>query len=404
MVKQFKFLFFSLVGILGGIHLALIFFQDVHLFHVVWSSLLLLITIFLFRLILPFNKSPLLKVVGNPKKRDDLDSLSFLKDELQVPLLLIGHEENILFVSKGLKDILQFNPVSMEDFKRFPKFWSLLNQSIALENGASFQWERLPQVYDVQLVPLHKENDFKGLMVTIQDITDTHKLDQIHSEFLSNLSHELKTPLAAILGASDILNNPERKLTVKERTMFTQMIKSESNRMQRLMDEMSHLTFLDQKPLLSLIKSEFSLYTLMEEVMQSQQLEMEKKQLTLTIDPSCNRSIFLDRDKAFQIFSNLLSNAIRYTEKGGISIRAETIKNFTVIYFSDSGVGIEPQNISRVFNRFFRTDFARNRVSGGAGLGLAITRAIVEAHAGKIEVDSQLGQGTTFTLTFPNVR
>jgi two-component system phosphate regulon sensor histidine kinase PhoR len=112
----------------------------------------------------------------------------------------------------------------------------------------------------------------------------------------------------------------------------------------------------------------------------------------------------LDRDKTFQIFSNLLSNAIRYTEKGGVMIRAETIKKFTVVIFSDTGVGIEPQNISRIFNRFFRTDFARNRVSGGAGLGLAITRAIVEAHAGKIEVKSQIGQGTTFTLTFPNLR
>jgi signal transduction histidine kinase len=404
MVNQSKVLFFSFSIVLIGIHVSILFFGEFNVGYLVWSTLLLLITLGILFLKLPLKKSPLLKATLLPKRDNDFDILTFLKHDLQVPLLLVGADETILFVSKGFIDVLQFNPRSIEDFKGFPKLWSVLNQSIALENGANFQWERLPQVYDVQLIPLLKDHVFKGLMITIQDITDTHKLDQVHSEFLSNLSHELKTPLAAILGASDILNNQERKLTIKERTMFTQMIKSESNRMQRLMGEMSQLTLLDQKPLVSLIKSEFNLFSLMEEVMQSQHIEMDKKQLNFTIDPSCNRLVFLDRDKAFQIFSNLLSNAIRYTEKGGVMIRAETIKKFTVIFFSDTGVGIEPQNVSRIFNRFFRTDFARNRVSGGAGLGLAITRAIVEAHAGKIEVESQLGQGTTFTLSFPNIR
>jgi signal transduction histidine kinase len=404
MLNQSKKLFFLLLALLTGIHLIFLIIGEFNISFAVWSTLLLLISVLLLLINLRSKNFNSPKEIRQANNNSQVDILSFFKSDFQVPLLILGPEEDILFASKGLKDILQFNPTSIEDFKGFPKLWSVLNQSIALENGTSFQWERLPQVYDVQVLPLRESNAFKGLMITIQDITDTHKLDQIHSEFLSNLSHELKTPLAAILGASEILNSEDRKLTTKDRIVFTQMIKSESNRMQRLMDEMSHLTLLDQKSLMSLIKSEFDLYSLLEEVFQSQQIEMEKKQLKFTVDPSCKRSVFLDRDKTFQIFSNLLSNAIRYTEKGGVMIRAETIKKFTVVIFSDTGVGIEPQNISRIFNRFFRTDFARNRVSGGAGLGLAITRAIVEAHAGKIEVKSQIGQGTTFTLTFPNLR
>lgn len=404
MVNQSKAIRFLLIVFLIGIHLSLLFFDSLNFIQTIWSSALLTIISVAIYYNYPSKRPILFNITENLARKNDLDILTTLHTHLHIPLLILGLEEEILFFSKGFEDVLKFKPNSIKDFKIFPKLWSAINQSIALENGANFQWERLPQVYDVQIVPLHVSNSFKGLMVAIHDITDTHKLDQVHSEFLSNLSHELKTPLAAILGASDILNNQNRKLAIKDRMMFTQIIKSESNRMQRLMDEMSHLTLLDQKTSLSLIKSEFNLHQLLEEVFQSQQIEIERKHLSFNIDSSANLSVFLDRDKAFQIFSNLLSNAIRYTEKGGINIRCETIKKFTVVYFSDTGVGIEPENISRIFNRFFRTDFARNRVSGGAGLGLAITRAIVEAHLGKIEVDSQFGQGTTFIITLPNLR
>ena len=98
-----------------------------------------------------------------------------------------------------------------------------------------------------------------------------------------------------------------------------------------------------------------------------------------------------------------MSNAIRYTEKGNISIITELKNQNLIIYFSDTGQGIEPQNLDRIFDRFYRTDSARTRVGGGTGLGLAITRAIVQAHQGTIEVASKLGKGTTFTITIPHL-
>jgi signal transduction histidine kinase len=259
-------------------------------------------------------------------------------------------------------------------------------------------------VYQTRIQPLHIDQTFFGLFISIHDITSTNKLDQLQTEFLGDLSHELKTPLAAIIGASEILNQTERKLTPKERTMFTEIIKKESNRMQRLMDELSHLTLLDNKLFSTLIKSEFVLYDLLVEVIEIHTLELEKKKLTVSLDESCKTIVFLDRDKAFQIFSNLLSNAIRYTDVGGVTFRSDVVQKHTIIYVSDTGAGIEPQNMTRVFNRFYRTDFARNRVQGGSGLGLAITRAIIEAHDGKIDVQSAIGKGTTFSLTLPNIR
>jgi signal transduction histidine kinase len=96
-----------------------------------------------------------------------------------------------------------------------------------------------------------------------------------------------------------------------------------------------------------------------------------------------------------------MSNAIRYTDQGHIQVSSEVKNQTLIIYFTDTGRGIEPKSLARIFDRFYRTDAARTRVSGGSGLGLAITRAIVQAHQGTIEVASQLGKGTTFTLTIP---
>lgn len=322
----------------------------------------------------------------------------------EYPMLVITSNGQVLMQSKGTQAVFDRVISKLEDVKKYSTFWSLTNQSLALENGATFEWENQGKVYQTRIQPLFFHQTFFGLFITIQDITSTNKLDQLQTEFLGDLSHELKTPLAAIIGASDILNQTERKLTQKERLMFTEIIKKESNRMQRLMDELNHLSLLDNKLFSTLIKSEFLLHDLLQEVIEVYTLELEKKKLKVVVEDTCKTIVFLDRDKAFQIFSNLLSNAIRYTEQGGITMRCDILQKHTIIHVTDTGAGIEPQNMARVFNRFYRTDFARNRVQGGSGLGLAITRAIIEAHQGKIDVQSVLGKGTTFSITLPNVR
>ena len=341
------------------------------------------------------------------KNSNDIQTTFLLKSLIELndlPLLVMTSDGKVLLRSKGIQGVFDHVIEKLEDLKQYSTFWSVTNQSLALENGATFDWENKGKVYQTRIQPLHFHQTFFGLFITIDDITSTFKLDQLQTEFLGDLSHELKTPLAAIIGASYILNQTERKLTPKERIMFTEIIKKESNRMQRLMDELNHLSLLDNKLFSTLIKSEFLLHDLLQEVVDVHTLELEKKKLKVVVDETCKTVVFLDRDKAFQIFSNLLSNAIRYTDQGGITVRCDIVQKHTIIHLTDTGVGIEPQNMARVFNRFYRTDFARNRVQGGSGLGLAITRAIIEAHHGKIDVQSVLGKGTTFSITLPNIR
>lgn len=293
---------------------------------------------------------------------------------------------------------------TLDALKPYPTLWGSLQQSLAIETGATFEWDFEKKRIQSRIIPLEFESTFFGVLVISVEITQQHNLDQIQTEFLADISHELKTPLAAIMGATDILNRPGAKLSPRERQSFLEIIEKESARMQRLMDELTNLSTLDNQLFSTLIKSEFYFDALLHDVLQVHQTSIQEKGLAVEVDPSCHKILFLDRDKAFQIFSNLLSNAVRYTSQGGVKIQAHVVDKYTIITFSDSGAGIEPQNLPRIFDRFYRTDFARNRVEGGSGLGLAITRAIIEAHKGTIEVKSELGQGTTFILSLPNVR
>ena len=351
-----------------------------------------------------------------PNKKIEMHSTPMYSHHVQDSFViqkLIDHIDRAFFVllpsgnvmiSSALQESL-FGRVwnNLEDIQSFPTLWGSLQQSLAIETGATIEWDFDKKRIQSRIIPLQFESTFFGLFVLSIDITHQHNLDQIQTEFLADISHELKTPLAAIIGATDILNRPNTKLSPKDRQSFLDIIDKESSRMQRLIDELTNLSRLDNKLFSSLIKSEFWFDSLLEDVIQVHTPTLNDKGLSVSVHSSCHTLVFLDRDKAFQIFSNLLSNAIRYTHRGGIYVSCDIVNKFTVITFKDSGAGIEPQNLSRIFDRFYRTDFARNRVEGGSGLGLAITRAIIEAHKGTIEVKSVLGEGTTFVISLPNL-
>lgn len=373
----------------------------------IWILLNLFLLIYLFPKIL---KLPKITIEANsliaPNKSDKINLLSKIFQQLDQYILIIQSDGVISEFTQPWMELFSIEEnasITMKALRLAPKLWSTINQGLATEKGAQFQWELSNQTFQSSLTPLFLDQTFYGVMVTAIDITKISQLEQIQSDFLADISHEIKTPLAAILGASEILNQSTRKLTTEETKEFQTMIASESSRLQRLIHELTDLSKIGTHGFQTLIKTKFSILDLLTEVKQVHQLELDKKALQFKIKIPKELNIFVDRDKFFLIFSNLLSNAIRYTDKGAIQVSSE-IKNQTLIlYFADTGRGIEPKNLARIFDRFYRTDAARTRVSGGSGLGLAITRGIVQAHQGTIEVSSQLGKGTTFTLTIPHL-
>jgi len=373
----------------------------------IWILFNLFLLIYLFPKVL---KLPKITLEANsliaPNNSDKINLLSKIFQQLDQYILIIQSDGVISEFTQPWLELFSIEKntsVTMKELRLAPKLWSTINQGLATEKGAQFQWELSNQTFQSSLTPLFLDQTFYGVMVTAIDITKISQLEQIQSDFLADISHEIKTPLAAILGASEILNQSTRKLTTEETKEFQTMIASESSRLQRLIHELTDLSKIGTHGFQTLIKTKFSILDLLTEVKQVHQLELDKKALQFKIKIPKELNIFVDRDKFFLIFSNLLSNAIRYTDKGSIQVSSE-IKNQTLIlYFADTGRGIEPKNLARIFDRFYRTDAARTRVSGGSGLGLAITRAIIQAHQGTIEVSSQLGKGTTFTLTIPNL-
>ena len=369
------------------------------------------ILLHLFFLIYFFPKVLKLPKIGLPKVDNPItqlmDQSTLIKTIFQSldPYILIiqADGEIIQFTPPWLKVFSQATNLTLNQLRSSPKLWSTINQGLATEKGAQFQWEIEQRFFQSTMTPLVYQQQFIGLMVTAFDITKVTQLERIQSDFLADISHEIKTPLSAILGASEILTQTDRKLTAKETKEFQSMIASETTRLKRLINGLTDLSRIGTHGFQTLIKTSFSLLQLMLEVKKVYQLELEAKKITLHLHIPESQQIFVDRDKFFLIFSNLLSNAIRYTDQGSITCEIEVKKQSLIIYFSDTGRGIEPQNLERIFDRFYRTDAARNRESGGTGLGLAITRAIVQAHQGTIEVTSKLGKGTTFTLTIPHL-
>lgn len=373
----------------------------------IWIGIHLFILLYLFPKVL---KIPSIQFPNQVNRQVDVtikpDLLSSIFSLLDQYVMVINPEGKILHVSKPFVDIFleEGRPqLTLNELRSAPKLWSAINQGLGTEKGSQGQWEISTRIFQSSITPIVIHNEFGGLLITAFDITKVSQLEQIQSDFLADISHEIKTPVAAILGASEILQQGQRKLTAKETKEFQAMIASESARLQRLIHELTDLSKMGTQGFQTLIKTKFHLIDLIKEVQQVHLLNLEAKQLALTISIPSTLSIFVDRDKFFLIFSNLLSNAIRYTEKGRIHIQAEVKNRNLIIYFSDTGQGIEPKNIDRIFDRFYRTDTARTRVQGGAGLGLAITRAIIQAHQGTIEVKSELGKGTTFTMTIPHL-
>jgi|GEM_PF-919328 two-component system phosphate regulon sensor histidine kinase PhoR len=383
------------------------FFSSTPWISTIWILLNLFLLIYLFPNVLKLPKISLQpNEITSPRIGDKSNLLTNIFKQLDQFILMIQADGMISEFTQPWLELFSIEAnqsISMKDLRVASRLWSTINQGLATEKGAQFQWELSNKTFQSSLTPIFLNQRFYGVMVTAVDITKISQLEQIQSDFLADISHEIKTPLAAILGASEILNQSTRKLTNQETKEFQEMIASESSRLQRLINELTDLSKIGTHGFQTLIKTKFSIFELLNEVKQVHQLELEKKELQFKIKTPKELKIFVDRDKFFLIFSNLLSNAIRYTDKGHIQLSSEVKNQNLILYFSDTGRGIEPKNLSRIFDRFYRTDAARTRVSGGSGLGLAITRAIIQAHQGTIEVSSELGKGTTFTLTIPHL-
>ncbi len=276
-------------------------------------------------------------------------------------------------------------------------------RQIILNLGSSD--EESGTVVRVTFSPVHRRKDSTGagVIAVLQDVTEQEKLEAARREFVANVSHELRTPLTTIKSYTEALEDgalDERALAER----FIGVIRNETQRMIRLVSDLLHLSRLDSSEA-TLRKQRTDVLELLEDTADRFYVQMKQKQIECRIDlePGVG-SVWIDRDQIDQVLDNLVSNALKYTMEGGsitLGAQSHIDKDMLAIRIEDTGIGIPRQDLDRIFERFYRVDKARSRNMGGTGLGLSIAQEIVFAHNGTIELDSELDQGTTVTVSLP---
>ncbi|WP_071460349.1 two-component system histidine kinase PnpS [Bacillus massilinigeriensis] len=336
------------------------------------------------------------------------DRLSTLIESMGSGLILIDSRGYINLINRAYKDIFDVEPADYL-YKLYyevveHKEIRLLIEDIFMTEQRTARQVVLPlgierrhfHVYGVPIIGMN--NVWKGVLLVFHDITELKKLEQMRKDFVANVSHELKTPITSIKGFTETLldgaMNDRGSLEA-----FLPIILKESERLQTLVQDLLDLSKLEQQGFY-LDLQEINIVTEIKEVIAILQSRANEKQICLEFtEPEQETTAEGDANRLKQVFINLISNAIAYTPNGGlVSVAVRDYRDGIIVKVKDTGIGIEKEEIPRIFERFYRVDRARSRNSGGTGLGLAIVKHIVEAHKGSIQVKSEVGKGTVFYI------
>lgn len=256
-------------------------------------------------------------------------------------------------------------------------------------------------VLNVSLSAVHGRPDEEKTMIVFHDVTRLKKLEQVRMDFVANVTHEIKTPLTAMIGyletiQSGAVNNQE------ETKKFIDIILKQAERLNRLVEDLLTISNIETKQTVLNFES-VSLKKVLDNMLSLIEAKAEPKNITVRNHVSEHfPPITANRDRLTQIFVNILDNAVKFTPNGGeISINTSESESYAVVSIQDSGIGVPQDDISRLGERFYRVDKSRSRELGGTGLGLSIVKHLMIAHGGKMEIESQPGKGTKVSLYFP---
>lgn len=264
---------------------------------------------------------------------------------------------------------------------------------------SKFNGDKILRVYINPIFSARSSESSLGTLLVFQDVTQIKKLEKMRSDFVSNVTHELKTPLTSIMGFTDTL----RSGAIVNKDMekhFLEIIDIETHRLYRLIQDILSLSEIEtrKKDIHMQYESVEEILVYVEGLLRPQ---AEEKGLQLLIEYETMPPYFCNKDRISQMFINLIENAIKYTEKGNITVRCKYQGEFFILQVIDTGIGIPEESIDRIFERFYRVDKSRSRKAGGTGLGLSIVKHIMMLYNGKVKVESTEGEGTIFTITMP---
>ncbi len=235
-------------------------------------------------------------------------------------------------------------------------------------------------------------------------LDDLKLVDKMKTEFLSVISHELRTPITPIKGYSSMMISGQLGAMSKGQKRAAEIIKKESDHLMVLIDSVLDVARMSHGRSLELNKEPIQIKTIIDDLKDVLEPEWQARKIDLSLDlPEDFPALMADSTKIKRLFANLLGNAFKFTPKGGkVSISGKAVDDSVVLYVADDGIGIDKDNIEKVFEKFYQVDSSYTRAAGGVGLGLAVAKEIVEAHGGRMWVESEgLGKGSKFCFNLP---
>ncbi|MFD2045897.1 ATP-binding protein [Ornithinibacillus salinisoli] len=258
--------------------------------------------------------------------------------------------------------------------------------------------------YVMIMTPLYDQSYVRGAVAVIRDMTEERRLDKLRKDFIANVSHELRTPISMLQGYSEAIVDDIAE-SKEEKNELAQIIYEESLRLSRLVNELLDLARMEAGHI-QLSKTTVDVEPYVSRIIRKFKGIAEDNNVRLELDKNIQFStVVCDPDRIEQVFTNLIDNAIRHTDEGGfVKVSIDITSSECSVSVNDSGSGIPEEDLPFVFERFYKADKSRtrNKKQKGTGLGLAIAKNIIDAHHGKITVNSKLNVGTTFNFKLPN--
>ncbi|MHB8189805.1 MAG: sensor histidine kinase [Ferrimicrobium sp.] len=253
--------------------------------------------------------------------------------------------------------------------------------------------------YRLQSAPLASDH-IPPYVITVNDATQQHYLEEVRRDFVANVSHELKTPVGAIVILADAMSNEDDPKTLLR---LSRRILGEGDRLARLIGDLLDLSRIEESP--THTTANLNITELLRDCCNTARDLATEKGITIT-DTAPDKPIWIpaERWQLRSAFSNLLDNAVKYSDPGAsVSVSITQEQSFIRVEIVDQGIGIPARDLNRIFERFYRIDADRSRATGGTGLGLSIVRHVIDNHRGTVEVTSTEGVGSTFTVRLPQL-
>lgn len=332
---------------------------------------------------------------------EDDQLMTALLESLEEGVLAIGDRGQVVRINERARTLLSVEmpvPFDRHLLPRDAVMRAAIDRGIAGEATSAEEVMLFDRTVAIASRPLPTS----GAVITLLDLTVLRRLETIRRDFVANVSHELKTPLTAVHGFAETLL--DESIPADQRRRFAQTIRENAMRMQRIVDDLLDLSRIESGGW-RLRLAHVDAPGVVADVFGTVQAAAAAKGLRLSADiPPETERVYADPTAFRQVVTNLVENAVRYTKDGSVELRTRTDAVGIWLDVSDTGVGIAPEHLPRIFERFYRVDAGRSREQGGTGLGLSIVRHLIDAHGGRVDAASTVGKGTTISVLFPASR